>query len=772
MKVIFFLIFTRMCICGYAQDIKCSLTIKGQILDQKSKEGIPYSKIKFQNTFFLSDSIGKFEFTKLCSGKYSIDFFHSENESPTIIQLELSSDTSLIVEIESCFHELQDVVIEGHIIKNQEIESLQKITLTNEDLDKIRGKSLGESLKAISGVNSVQTGPTISKPMIHGLYGNRVLILNNGVRLEGQNWGSDHAPEIDPFIASKLSVIKGASSIRYGLEAIAGVVLVETKELPRIRALRGEMNSICASNGKSGTISNYLEGCFDKKLKGLSWRAQVTGIERGSMKTPTYYLTNSASIEKDFSVVLNYITTRFKLNTYYSSFNSKNGIYTGSNVEKLDDLLLLYQSKTPLVPSIFSYKINRGFQEVNHQMLKVKSEYQFQKYGKVIYTFSIQKNKRSEFEGGGTENETTNNPDALFQLNSQISELVWEHQTYKHFSGCIGLNLLTQQNTFSGSEEVALIPNYLNLTKGIFWMEKYHFRKIIFEAGLRYDSKQMLRIIENPDKIYQKLTWNNTSFSLGSIYQFSKKINLHLAFSKGWRPPSPIEMYANGIHQSAASFEIGDSTLQSEISNNLQLFLNYSKEKLNFEIGAYTNQMNHFIYINPTKQFIETEFGVFPLFKYQQANVIISGIDFAINYKFLPFITLQSKSSLIYAYNQSIHDFLINIPSNRTDLSLQFDKEKWGKLEKIYFQIGVLYVAKQWNLPQDVDFIDSPKAYLISNIETGFSINIKEQELKLNLSINNLTNESYRDYLNRFRYYSNELGRNISIRLKIPFKIY
>ena len=110
--------------------------------------------------------------------------------------------------------QLEKVQVTAQKLKKDQLNVVVADTLGGKKLEEIRGLSLGESLKSIAGVNSLQTGPSISKPVIHGVYSNRILILNNGVRQEGQNWGNDHAPEIDPFIATKLSVIKGPASIR------------------------------------------------------------------------------------------------------------------------------------------------------------------------------------------------------------------------------------------------------------------------------------------------------------------------------------------------------------------------------------------------------------------------------------------------------------------------------------------------------------------------------------------------------------------------------
>jgi iron complex outermembrane receptor protein len=120
----------------------------------------------------------------------------------------------------------------------------------------------------LAGVTTLQTGSSISKPVIHGLHSNRILIMNNGVRQEGQQWGSEHAPEIDPFIATRLSVVKGAAGVRYGSDAIGGVILVEPEELPFDKSLSGE--------AECGGIHEWSTGCFVWYCTG--WNKGFQGI--------------------------------------------------------------------------------------------------------------------------------------------------------------------------------------------------------------------------------------------------------------------------------------------------------------------------------------------------------------------------------------------------------------------------------------------------------------------------------------------------------------
>lgn len=755
----------------------CAGSLSGKVVCTRLKEELAFASVYCVelDKGFSVDENSHFYIGQLCNGLYHFKISyvgHKTLDTALVISGKNFATFNLLPE-----NNLQEIEIEGHQVKKQEVETLQKDEITGLELQKTRGLTLGESLKSITGVNTIQTGPSISKPMVHGLYGNRVLIMNNGVRLEGQTWGSEHAPEIDPFIATKLSVIKGAASIRYGMDALAGVVLVDPKDLPHSRSLNGEINLVGASNGKSGAASGFLEGGLGKKLSGLSWRVQGTLKQSGSYSTPTYYLTNTGVKENNYSAALAYHKKGLGLEAFYSNFNTTIGIYSGSHVGNLNDLYLIFNSPQPIVKSEFSYNIARGYQTVNHQTLKAKAFYNFKKLGKIEYTFARQENKRNEFGEDLSYNQAivdANIPDAYFQLITHTSELIWEHKPIKNISGSIGASYMTQGNIFQGLDYRALIPNYRNYSGGLFMLEKWNRRKLTIEAGARYDYKWMRTYTEDfttLTKHSSDFSWQNVSATLGALYRFNAHSTLNTSLGTGWRPPASIELFALGVHQSAASFEIGDTTLKTERSYNVQSYLNLSYKKFQAEAGAYFSLMDNYIYLKPLLTPVTTINGTYPAFKYTQANVYYTGLDASFNYEFVKSLSLQSKSSIIYAYNLDIHDYLIYVPSNRFSNGVTYKKDSLGFLKDVYAGVSALVVTQQNHVPQNSDYIPPPKGYTLLNAELGLSVPVKEQLISISFTANNILNTVYRDYLNRFRYYANDLGRNFTIRLKIPFSI-
>jgi iron complex outermembrane recepter protein len=272
LKILIALISVLLCLSGFGQNAICHISLSGIVLDDSTHLPVEDVGVVITQTQdgLITDSTGMFRFTGLCKKPLTIALSRVGNKTVEF-NINLKKDTILTLMMHREGFELKEVeVVSEKSEKAGTIATIAQSQISGLQLLQTRGESLGESLKEIAGLNSLQLGPTISKPVINGLYGSRILVLDNGVRLESQQWGSDHAPEVDPFIASQISVIKGAASIRYGSDAIAGVILMEPAPMPDKPGIGANITLVAGSNGALGGISAYLEGAFGKKLKGLS----------------------------------------------------------------------------------------------------------------------------------------------------------------------------------------------------------------------------------------------------------------------------------------------------------------------------------------------------------------------------------------------------------------------------------------------------------------------------------------------------------------------
>ena len=674
--------------------------------------------------------------------------------------------------------QLTTVTVTAQRLKKDQLNVVVSDTLGGKALEAIRGLSLGESLKGIAGVNSLQTGPSISKPIIHGLYSNRILILNNGVRQEGQNWGNDHAPEIDPFIATKLTVIKGAASIRYGSDAIGGVVLVDPKDMPsRPGVFDGNVNIVGMTNGRGGAVSGMAEGSGEKKLAGLSWRLQGTVKEAGNAQASDYYLGNTGYNEYDYSATLGYARAHFGGQLYYSDFTSKIGIATASVIGSEADLLQAFARSQPADTAHFTYDIARPYQTVDHKLLKASGYTDLGGAGRLEATYAFQRNVRKEYDADLSYNSTTSNtsniPDLNFQLNTQTIDVIWEHAPILNkITGSIGANFITHGNFEQGLTYYQLIPNFVDYGGGLFAIEKYETNKWLFEAGVRYDYRWLRAYALNPNEPTQEIRptydWKNPTVNVGIEYKFSPAFTVMYNFGTAWRPPQVIELFADGIHQSAASWEIGDSSLTQEKAYNNNLSFNYHSTHLVVELGGYINYFHHYIYLKPDLTYAQTNTGAYPEFTYTQVDALFQGVDLSITYNITHGLSLISKSSLVRAYNTTISNWLIFIPADRTDNSIRYTWDSIGRVRNFHIGIGNLGVARQTRVPPNSDYVPPPAGYDLWAADAGCSLPLGKKYIDINLSVTNLTNVVYRDYLNRFRYYVNDLGRNVLLRVTVP----
>ena len=251
-----------LCSNGFSQ--KCNDSVHGVV---KDGEGLPVAgaivRLKAGAVGTATDSSGYFLLEHLCPGKDSIAV-SSLGFKTASLPITVVAGKEVDIVLQADYHELSSVSVAGERL--QDIHSVAQVELSGQALEQVRGASLGEALKDLPGISAFQTGPTLFKPEIHGLYSNNILIMNDGVAQEGQQWGSEHAPEIDPFGASGIAVIKGAASVRYGSDAVGGVILLKPAELPVEPGIGGSLYLIGESNGKMGIVSGTLEGAFGKKL--------------------------------------------------------------------------------------------------------------------------------------------------------------------------------------------------------------------------------------------------------------------------------------------------------------------------------------------------------------------------------------------------------------------------------------------------------------------------------------------------------------------------
>ena len=766
------------CIQVFGQNAGCNLVLRGRVLDDSTLAPVEDVSVAIMQTQTgaITDSNGRFRFFGLCKGQYAVALTLVGSQSSTIT-INLSKDTLLALLLHRQGFQLEAVEVVSERPENvTPIATIAQSSITGVELLQTRGESLGESLKEIAGLNSLQMGPTISKPVINGLYGTRVLILNNGVRQEGQQWGTDHAPEVDPFIASQLSVIKGAASIRYGADAIAGVILMEPASLPDKPGIGANITLVAGTNGQLGGISGYLEGALGKKLSGWSWRAQGTIKRAGNFSTPHYYMWNTGFFEDDFSAAIQYRNKKknFGLDIYYSEYNTRLGIFAGSDAHTKEDLLADFSRPVPITPLTFTYKIGLSYDLVHHDLLKASTFYRFRNSAKLEVVYSQQWDTRKEYDiDESIEALKLNNPEVGFNIITNSIDVLYHHCIGSHINGIVGLNSATQGNVYEGL--TALIPNFRNYSGGIFWMEQYTQNKFTLEAGIRDDYLWERAFILDPNTAIESRpihSYDNISFTAGVSYRPVNQLTLNLNVGSAFRPPDISELYINGIHLSDAAYDRGDTSLKSERSYNTTASVVFANRWVKTTVEAYFNYINNYIYDEPTGTGYQLIAGYFPLFQYTQANSYLTGTNVDATFSIWKGLSLETKVAIIRGYNLSQKDYLPLVPANRWSNIAKYEFKHLKKLADLYFTFSDMWVMKQNHYLPGSDWVPPPNAYVLLNAGAGCSFPIGKQKMDVNLTIYNLTDAVYRDYLDQFRYFTDGLGINAMLRVSFTLNYF
>jgi iron complex outermembrane recepter protein len=744
----------------------CTLTLRGKVIHLENNEPIEGAFIWLVGSEkgTVTDAQGNFRIQSICRGANILKVQYLGHKE-YIEEISINSNTNMTIRLVAEDIDLEGVDIHGH--QDALLTSNSVSALYGEVLRESRGQSLGETLKMIPGVTSYSSGPSVQKPVIHGLHSNRILILNNGVRLEGQQWGAEHAPEIDPFLAKEIAVVKGAESVRFGSDAMGGVILVNPAPLPVKAGIQGEVDLIGFSNGRGINGAAYITG-GSAKTPGLGYRIQTSSKISGNLQTPDYMLDNTGVREFNISGALGYSTSKLGTELYFSHFQTTIGILRDSHTGNLSDLESIIENGKPFNDPDFTYDIINPKQEVDHQLLKMKVHYHLNDGAKLNLQYAFQRNHRQEFDKRrGSLNERASLDMELF---TNTLDLSYSHQTRKNWDGSFGLGLMQQANSnIPGTGVVPLIPNFDALNLGAYVIEKFTSGPLEIEGGLRYDYRWIdAARIQNGELQERSYIFNNFSAFLGGVYAFSGNWTFNSNLATAWRPPNVNELFSQGLHHGLAAIEIGNPDFVSEKSYKWMNTINYSDSKFNIELTAYANRINNYIYLNPLEQELITIRGTFNVFEYLQTDAGFIGADLSAVWEITDRWELFSRASMVRASNLIDDSYLPFIPADRIENGLTFKLSSGREKFNSKILISNLSVAQQSREP-DFDFAPAPPPYSVWNLGIQNSIKTHGNRINIGFHVHNLFNAAYKDYMNRFRYFTHEIGRNVFLKLNYEF---
>jgi len=717
----------------------------------------------------LTEADGHYRIGGLPAGVVTVQFRYI-GYAPVTRQVDLTrGDATLDVALQAIALELTRVTVTDSATARDALRSEQSVaTMSAAEVARERGQTLGETMKQLPGVTVIQYGPSIAKPVVRGLHSQRLVILNNGVPQEGQQWGAEHAPEIDAFAANEIEVIRGAGAVLYGSNALGGVVRVDPRPLPAEGLFNGNVAVNTFSNNRQGAASLLLEGVLPSLplVGALGWRGQASSRVAGDAASPAYNLRNTGFRELDYNAAVGITRPWGTSALSFSHFGTDLGIYTGSHVGNLDDLERAMR-RGPRETE-FSYDIRRPNQLISHNLLSWRTQVDLAHRAQLQVDYGYQHNDRREFDNHGPL-ATRDRPAFGLGLTTYTLDVRAKHAPIGPMIGTFGVSGMRQGNVTTGKS--FLIPQYRLYTGAVYGTEEILLDRWTFSAGARYDARWQ-RIypyrdqgIISPD---ERRTYSDYSGSLGATYQLTEDWSIAGTVGRAWRAPNVSERFSQGVHHGTAQYEIGDSSLVPERSVNVDATLRHVGDRMQLEVSGFQNRIADYIYLRPRAPVLTIR-GAFPGFNYAHTDALLRGFDASAEVAVAPRLSLQATASLVRGTDRANGDPLYDMPADRLTAALRYSASGSARIDRPYLELGTTLVRKQDQVPPVTVYRLPTAGYGLLNAEVGAAqLHLFGTPLTASLAVRNLLGKRYRDYLSRYKLFVDEPGRDVVLRLEVP----
>ncbi|WP_372636398.1 TonB-dependent receptor domain-containing protein [Fodinibius sp.] len=738
-------------------------------------------------------SNGSFQISDLPAGSHSITFtFVGYNAQTRQISLEEGEVQTLNITLTRETLQTETVTVTGTPYESDPLTTPADVDVLTGDTKFSRQQtSLGASLDELAGVSTISTGSQTGKPVIRGLSGSRVRVLDDGTAMDYQQYGVRHGPNVDPFISDRIEVVRGAASVQYGSDALGGAVNVISNALPEATDedpfLQGETLGEFSSNNDELVGGVHLNGAVNR------WGFTGTLIRRaaGNMTAPdvpTFRESDDTSAPK-FSGELDH--------TDYDQFNGSLGIGYQTEIGQLSAEYTRWQNEHNfLLPN------GRGLgQNLVNNALQIEGDLDLGYNFTLIPQLTYSQNLRQSNPGGDLAEPRSELPDDGYAhldvlLDSYTAKTELKHPGVGPFTGTLGLEYKYQDQETRGTEPLVPSAEIHNIAAFVF--EQAELDNLTLSFGARFDArKQEARphtdlnlpdydAGETDEVLYQ--SFFEFSGSAGATYQFTEQLAVAANIGRGFRAPSLFNLHADGVHGGIAAYQRGNPYLDSEYSLNTDLSLRWRSNSVQAKATVYRNAIDNYMFLVNTGEFAGPGGEGPPVLEFVQGDARLLGGNADITAQLLPWLQLSGTFETVAGENVdddiSEVDKLPLLPPTRLSGKVRIMRSSLGKAENPFLSLGVQHTSSKeaagryepfWqfgNSPQFSDFgVASTDAYTLLNATLGSEISLWNQPVSLQLSANNLLNTTYRDFLDTYKGYALSPGRDIRIRIKIPFPV-
>jgi len=723
-------IFIYIAILLFSINAQAQYTLSGKVKDAQNKEALTGVNVYIPSVKkgTVTDINGNYTFKNIQFKEIEVVFTFVGYRS---IQKEVVFDQAkkqLVVSMQESVFEMDEVIISTGLNKLQK-DNVMKVTHKSlASMERKGVQNLMDGIAQIPGVSTVSMGTAISKPVIRGLSGNRVLIYNQGVRLENYQFGMEHSMGVDQAGISGVEVIKGPASLLYGSDALGGVVYLIPEKYAKAHQTHADFKTQLYSN------TNGFHSTLGAQTSGEKWQFLARGA--------------------------------YGVNADYEIPSGERAVNSGNNVQDLK-LGIGYQGKK--ITSDFRYNYNLDVNGLSHQVGNIPLSHEIT--GKHQYlpshtlslknVFNLKNSQIKTNLGYSSFNRSLINKGITFigmRLNTFNADAKWYLPVMANWETIVGTQVMVQTNDNFGKHY--LLPNAEVQNVGVFATTNYTKDKILLQGGLRFDYRHILTeaISSSRPELEKKL--QSMTGSLGFKTELKKNMNLRLNLASAFRAPNLAELTSNGEHEHR--IEVGNANLKNEQNFQADINWDYQSTHLEFFVNGFYNHINNYIYLQSDNRYVES----LPVYVYQQDNANLYGGE--LGFHFHPhlwhWLHIQSSFETVIGKKQD-GNYLPLIPADQWKNEIRLtNNHKHKSLKKYYLTLGLNRVFTNRFSQSE----DEYPAYSLVQTSLGADFMFHKTRLNFNISVHNLLNETYISNLSVLRDdgIPNQ-GRNVMLGVKL-----
>ena len=651
----------------------------------------------------------------------------------------------------------------------------------------LRSKASTNIIDAIShqpGISQLTTGGSISKPIIRGLGYNRVVVMSEGVRQEGQQWGDEHGVEVDGSSINSVEILKGPASLMYGSDAMAGVVILH----PQATLPEGEMKANVSTEYQTNNGLFAYNLSMAGNQKGFVWNARFSDKMAHAYKNKyDGYVPGSQFRERAGRLMLGVNKSWGHSRLTWTSYHLTPGIVEGERDPETGELVCN-------TDNVKTYSKALPFQEVKHYKLVWDNSLNLSTgYLKAIIGY--QQNRRKEYE------ESEDEYELFFKLHTLTYDLRYVTNQWNGWKLSTGIGGMYQKSGNEGEEY--LIPDYRLFDFGIYaTATKSLGDRWTLNGGVRYDHRRMHgdELIEDGDLRFTDFSrhFNGLTGSIGAVCNINEHFNLRMNVARGFRTPNMSELASNGVHEGSIRYELGNQQLKAEYSLQADLGLDFTSRYVSAQLALFANRIDNYIFTHRLPEEIEEGYLTYA---YTQGDARLLGFEAGAD--FHPVHSVHFSNTFSFVDAQQMHassdtKYLPFTPAPRWTSELKWELFHHSHstvnhhhnansihrslLNNLYIAAGLECYLKQSHIYSADDTETTTPGYALLSLSAGTDINVNGKKVaEFYITADNLLNKAYQSHLNRLKYADVNsvtgrrgvfnMGRNVTFKVVIPINI-